>query len=152
MGQLSIEKLECAVARLARIVAYRELTQVQLEQLSGVKQPTISKILSHSKADDDNYSPTEDVLVKLFQGLGHNLFDILNEPDCLPEKIFGYLATPLTALGESAHKGLRKVVSDVRAIAADATFSSLPFDIYWPGDHTHPHEHANLPARQVYLT
>src|SRR5256885_1394691 len=53
MGQLTIEKLEYAVARLARIVAYRDLTQTQLEQLSGVKQPTISKILSHSKADDD---------------------------------------------------------------------------------------------------
>ncbi len=152
MAQLSVEKLEYAAARLARIVAYRELTQTQLEHLSGVKQPTISKVLSHAKGDDATYSPTEDVLQKLFQGLGHNLSDILNEPDCLPEQICGYLATPLTALSDNAHRLLRKVVNDVRAAAADDIFASLPFDIYWPGDRTHPLEHPEVPAKQVYLT
>jgi transcriptional regulator with XRE-family HTH domain len=148
MGQLSAEKLGYAVARLIRIIAYRKIGQTELEQLSSVKQPTISKILK----GDDNYSPTEDSLAKLFQGLGHNLYDIVNEPGCMPERIFGYLATPLTALVANEHTGLRKFVSDLRGIAADQAFDSLPFDIYWPGDHTHPLEHPGLSARHVYLT
>jgi transcriptional regulator with XRE-family HTH domain len=152
MGQLSIEQVEYAIASLVRIVAYRRLTQTELGELSGVTQPTISKILSHSQKGDDNYSPTEEILSKLFQGLGLKLHDILNEPDCLPERIYGYLATPLTALTETAHKALRKAVNDMRAVAADTTFDSCPFDIYWPGDHTHPVDHPNLQARQVYLT
>lgn len=152
MGQLSVEKLEYAVARFARIYNHRGLTQIELEQLSGVKQPTISKILSHAKGEEDTYTPTEDVLAKLFQGLGHNLFDIVNEPGCFPEKIFGYLATPLTALTADEHDGLRGVVDDVRSIVTDTAFDSLPFDLYWPGDYTHPLEHPALSARQVYLT
>ena len=63
MGQLSTEKLEYAVARLARIITHRDIKQTELEQLSGVKQPTISKILSHAKGEEEVYTPTEDVLV-----------------------------------------------------------------------------------------
>jgi transcriptional regulator with XRE-family HTH domain len=148
MRQLSTETLQFAAARLARIYARRRVNQTELAELSGVAQSTISKILG----DDDSYSPTEDALAKLFEGLGYNLYDIVSAPGSVPEKLFGYLATPLTALGESAHGGLRKVVGDVRAIAADRGFDSLPFDIYWPGDHTHPVEHANVPAHKVYLT
>lgn len=149
MGQLSRERIEYAVARLACVVTSRELTQIQLEELSSVRQGTISKIL-HPQ-DDDPYVPTEDVLGKLFQGLGLNLFEILNEPDCSPEKIVGYLATPLTGLADTQHKNLRKVVSDIRAIAGDQSFDPPPLEIYWPGDHTHPIDHPNLNARQVYL-
>jgi len=149
MGQLSRERIEYAVARLACVVTSRELTQIQLEELSGVRQGTISKIL-HPQ-DDDPYLPTEDILGKLFQGLGLNLVEILNEPDCLPEKIVGYLATPLTGLLDTQHKNLRKVVSDLRAIAGDQSFDSPRMEIYWPGDHTHPIDHPNLTAPQVYL-
>jgi hypothetical protein len=102
--------------------------------------------------DDDSYSPTEDALAKLFEGLGYNLYDIVSAPGSLPEKLLGYLATPLTALRENAHAALRTVVDDVRTIAADQAFDSLPFHIYWPGDHTHPVEHRNVPAHKVYLT
>jgi len=150
MGQLSRERIEYAVARLACVVASRELTQIQLAESSNVSQGTISKIL-HPQ-DDDPYVPTEDILEKLFQGLGLNLVEILNEPDCLPEKIVGYLATPLTGLSDAQHKNLRKVVSDLRSIAGDQSIDSPPFEIYWPGDHTHPIDHPNLTAPQVYLT
>ncbi len=148
MRQLSIEKLQFAVARLALIMARRGVSQTELAQLSGVGQPTISKVLG----DDDSYSRTEDVLAKLFEGLGCNLYDVVSAPGSVPEKLFGYLATPLTALQQNAHAALRKVVSDVREIAADRAFESLPFDIYWPGDHTHPVEHPEVPAHKVYLT
>jgi hypothetical protein len=47
---------------------------------------------------------------------------------------------------------LRNIVSEVRSLAADGGFDAPPFDIYWPGDFTHPQDHANVPARQVYLT
>lgn len=146
MRQLSTEKLQFAAARLALIRARMGISQIELAELSGVGQSTISKILG-----DDN-SPTEDALAKLFEGLGYNLYDIVSASGSVPEKLFGYLATPLTALRESAHGALRKVVGDVRAIAADRAFDSLPFDIYWPGEHTHPVEHANVPAHKVYLT
>jgi len=150
MGQLSRERIEYAVARLACVYTTRDLTQPQLEKLSGVSQGTISKIL-HPQ-DDDPYKPTEEVLGKLFRALGLNLVEILNEPDCLPEKIIGYLATPLTGLADAQqHKNLRKVVTDLRTIAGDQSFDSPPLEIYWPGDHTHPIDHPNLTARQVYL-
>src|SRR5260221_13389841 len=45
MGQLSRERIEYAVARLACVVASRELTQIQLAESSNVSQGTISKIL-----------------------------------------------------------------------------------------------------------
>jgi len=150
MSQLSRERIEYAVARLECVRASRDLTQLQLAELSDVTQGTISKIL-HPQ-DDDPYVPTEDILVKLFQGLGLNLIEILNEPDCLPEKIVGYLATPLTDLTDTQRTNLRKVVSDVRAIAGDQSFDPPHFEIYWPGDHTHPIDHPNLTAPQVYLT
>lgn len=148
MRQLSTEQLQFAAARLARIVTRRGVSQTELAQMSGVGQPTISKILG----DDASYSPTEDALAKLFEGLGYNLYDIVSTPGSVPEKLFGYLATPLTALREGAHQALRKVVADVRAIAGDRAFSSLPFDIYWPGEHTHPIEHASVSPNKVYLT
>lgn len=149
MGQLSKERIEYAVARLDCVVTSRGITQTLLENLSGVSQGTISKTL-HPQ-DDDPYVPTEEILGKLFQGLGINLVEILNEPDCLPEKIIGYLATPLTGLADAQHKNLRKVVSDLRAIAGDQSFDPPPLEIYWPGDHTHPIDHPNLTAPQVYL-
>lgn len=148
MRHLSTEKLQFAAARLARIKASRNISQTELAELSGVAQSTISKILG----DEDGYAPSEDALVKLFEGLGYNLYDVVNTPGSVPERLYGYLATPLTALRDAAHQGLQKAVSDVRAIAADAMFGSLPFDVYWPGEHTHPAKHPDVSAQKVYLT
>jgi transcriptional regulator with XRE-family HTH domain len=153
MRQLRIEQVEYAVGRLVRLAAFREMTQTQLEQASGVTQSTISKIFSHSQeGNNDTYCPREEVLAKLFQALGLKLADILNESDCLPDKILGYLATPLTALSETSHKELRRIVKEIRNLASEKRFEPPPLEIYWPGDHTHPLDHVSLPARQVYLT
>src|SRR6266404_1154526 len=134
MRQLSTEDLQFAAARLARIFSRMGFSQTELAQLSSVGQPTISKILG----DDPTYSPTEDILARLFEALGHNLYDIVKAPGNVPERLSAYLATPLTALDQHAHAVLRKVVDDVRAIASDRAFDALPFNIYWPGEHTHP--------------
>ncbi len=153
MRRLTTEQIEYALGRLVCLVKFRGMTQTQLETVSGVNQSTISKIFSHSQNDAaDNYSPSEEVLTKLFQALGLKLTEILNEPDCLPNKILGYLATPLTALNSTSHKELRRVVDEIRVLAADKRFDPPPFEIYWPGDHTHPLHHANLLADQVYVT
>lgn len=153
MSELKREKTEYAVARLVELVESREMKQTQLEQRSGVNQSTISKIFSKSRYDGgERYLPSEDILKKLFQALGLKLSDILVESDSLPAEILGYLATPLTDLSEAEDKRLREVVDKVRSIATDEQHVSPRFDIYWPGDHTHPREHAELPANQVYVT
>src|SRR5437016_8998669 len=109
MRQLTSEQIEYAVGRLARLIEQRGIKQKELEGVSGVDQSTISKILSHSIND-----PSSDNLAKLFQGLGLKLTDILNEAECLPEKILGYLATPLTGLSAEAQRELTRFVQQVR--------------------------------------
>jgi transcriptional regulator with XRE-family HTH domain len=146
MRQLTIEQTEYAVGTLVRLVAHRGVTQTQLAQDTKVNQSTISKILNRTLE-----APSEEMLAKLFKALGVNLNDILNEPDCLPEKILGYLATPLTALTEPAHKELHQVVKEIRLLAEDQSFGAPPFEVYWPGDYTHPIQHANWQPKQVYL-
>ena len=147
-----MEQIEYALGRLVQLVASRETTQTQLAQISRVNQSTISKILSSSQDGGEKYVPSEDILKKLFQALGLKLSDILNESDCLPDEILGYLATPLTGLSESADKQLRQVVSKIRSAAAHKQFEAPRFEIYWPGDHTHPLLHAGISATQVYVT
>lgn len=145
MRELTSEQVEYAVGRLARLIEQRGWKQKELEAASGVDQSTISKILSHT------IDPSSDNLAKLFQGLGLKLTDILNESECLPDKILGYLATPLTGLHPEAQRELKRLVQQVRSIASDPRFAQPPFEIYWPGDHTHPEEHPNLRAEQVYV-
>lgn len=153
MRELKMEQIEYAVGRLVQLVESREMTQTQLAQRSGVNQSTISKIISHSQDDGcDKYTPSEDILKKLFQTLGLKLTDILNESDHLPDEILGYLATPLTDLSRGADTALRQVVEKIRFAAANTQFEPPHFEIYWPGDHTHPRQHAEIPANQVYVT
>jgi len=153
MRELSMEQIEYAIGRLVRLVEFREIKQTQLEQQSGVNQSTISKILSRAQDNGgDRYTPSEEVLRKLFQALGLKLTDILNESNSLSDEILGYLATPLTSVGRESDEKLRRVVQTVRGIAGEQHFASPRFDIYWPGDHTHPLHHAEIPANQVYVT
>jgi transcriptional regulator with XRE-family HTH domain len=150
---LTQEQTEFAVGRLVRIVETRKFTQTQLEQLSGVNQSTISKILSsRHEPGIDRYTPSEDILTKLFRALGLKLSDILNESDLLPDEILGYLATPLTGLSDAADGELRRTVHVIQAIAAEPQFASPKFEIYWPGDHTHPKHNVDISANQVYIT
>lgn len=154
MRALRMEEVEYAIGRLVRLVEFRGVKQTQLEQLSGVNQSTISKILSRSQdsATVERYIPSEDVLRKLFQALGLKLSDILNETEEIPNEILGYLATPLTGLDKTSDAELRRTVSVIKDLAAAAEFASPKFDVYWPGDHTHPQLHSAIPAEQVYVT
>jgi transcriptional regulator with XRE-family HTH domain len=127
------------------------MKQVEIERLSGVDQSTISKII-HSRDIDEQYAPSAEVLQKLFQGLGIPLADIINESDHLAEEIVGYLATPLTGLTKSEDNEVRRVVAAIRKLASEPQFVKPRFEMYWPGDHTHPTQHATMTPAQVYVT
>ncbi len=148
MKQLSKEQIEYAVGRLVKLTELRNLSQTQLEELSGVNQSTISKIFSRGQ------DPSQEVLKKLFQAVGLKLGDILNEVDAIGPELFGYLATPLTAVAVDgrADAELRDVVARIKAAAMAPEFSDPRFDLYWPGDHTHPVRNADFTPAQVYLT
>ncbi len=153
MPELTKEQIEYAVGRLMRLVESRKIKQTQLELWSGVNQSTISKILSPSQEiAGDRYTPSQEVLRKLFQALGLKLADIIVETDRIAEEIIGYLATPLTGLTPNAEKEVKRVVSLIRQVASDKQFDSPPFEIYWPGDHTHPLQHPDISPSQVYVT
>src|SRR5260221_4002387 len=153
MRQLTNEQSEYAIGRLLSLMETRGVNQKELGAQAKVDPSTISRIFSRAPNDSGKpYSPGIEVLTKLFQGLGLKLSDILAEPDCLPDKIFGYLATPLTGLLAVAQREVSRVVAELRALATDSCFPHPPFEIYWPGDYTHPLTHANLPADKVYLT
>jgi transcriptional regulator with XRE-family HTH domain len=153
MKVLTREQTEGAVARLVQLIELRGIKQEVLATNSEVSQSTISKIMTGSKdLGSEKYVPSEEVLKRLFNALGHKLSDILNESDRVGEEIYGYLATPLTGLSAAQDAELRNVVQRIREIAADPQFSSPPFEIYWPGDVTHPTLNADIPASQVYIT
>jgi transcriptional regulator with XRE-family HTH domain len=153
MLELTKEQIEYAVGRLMRLVESRKIKQTQLEVWSGVNQSTISKILSPSQEiAGDRYTPSEEVLRKLFQALGLKLADIIVETDRIAEEIIGYLATPLTGLIPNAEIEVKRVVNFIRTVASDKQFDAPPFEIYWPGDHTHPLQHPDISPSQVYVT
>ncbi len=145
---LSNEQIEYAVGRLQKVTEGRGFTQTQLEQASGVSQSTISKIFSRT------LTPSTDVLKKLFQALGLKLADILYETDGLSHELIGYLGTPLTAVVSDlrAEAELRDVVHRIQTAACAAEFADPRFDLYWPGDHTHPVKNSEFTGPQVYLT
>jgi len=149
MDSLTVEQMAFAVATLENLVNARDLTQTQLEHLSGVKQSQISKILS--KQTD----PSPEVLVKLFKALGLRLVDILHEvPTSGVNELLGYLATPLTAvvISERQNTELERVVAELRRLASSIEFTNPRFNLYWPGDYTHPTRHPDFKPNQVYLT
>jgi transcriptional regulator with XRE-family HTH domain len=82
MRELTREQVEYAVGRLVRLVESRGIKQTQLEQTSDVNQSTISKIFSGwQEPGADKYTPSEEVLTKLFSAIGLKLSNILNEAD-----------------------------------------------------------------------
>lgn len=148
MNELKPEQIEYAVAFLRGLVEQREMKQTDLENCSGVSQSEISKILHGEK------SPSLGQLSKLCSALGFKLSGILHEIDDSLEEILGYLATPLTAVVTDGPKESRliSVVQRLRNIASATEFSKPPFDLYWPGDFTHPVNHKQTSAKQVYIT
>lgn len=153
MKDLNNDQLEYAVGRFVSLCQSRDITQTELERTSGVTQSTISKILSRSQdSATEKYTPSADILQKLFRALGVKLADILHESDAIADEICGYLATPLTGLSDAEDAGVRKVVGHVQAVSREEQFATPRFEIYWPGDHTHPRLHKDVPAHQVYVT
>jgi transcriptional regulator with XRE-family HTH domain len=149
---LNREQLEYAVTRLKRLIDLMEVTQTQLEAWSGVNQSTISKIVSPlpDNGAEPRYTPSEDTLRKLFKALGQRLENIITESEGITSEITGYLATPLTGLPPAGDKEVRRAVRLIKAVASEKAFDSPKFDIYWPGDHTHPLQHAEISPKQVY--
>jgi len=96
MKPLSKEQRAYAVASLQPAMDSRGFNQQHLHSTSGVAQSTISRILSPSA--DDRYEPSEETLRKLFKGLGLDLDKIIGETEAMPQRITGYLASPLTAV------------------------------------------------------
>ncbi len=120
MKELTREQTEYAVGRLVRLIEAREITQDDLEQLSGVSQSTISKIKNGWKEQGtEKYLPSADLLTKLFGAMGHRLGDILSESDRVGEEIHGYIATPLTGLSENQDSTVRHLVKRIKETAAD---------------------------------
>ncbi len=149
MENLTVEQLAFAVATLENLVNARGLTQTQLEHLSGVKQSQVSKIFSKQS------EPSPAVLVKLFNALGLKLEDILHDaPTSSVNELLGYLATPLTGIVASQRQNteLERVVAELRHLALSGEFVSPRFNLYWPGDYTHPSRHPDFKPHQVYLT
>ena len=131
MSELTREQVEYAVGRLVRLVESRGTTQTQLEQASRVNQSTISKIFSGwQEPGADKYSPSEEILTKLFAAIGLKLNNILNESDRFADQLVGYMATPLTGISAAADKEIRRVVKLVSDIAAGEEFSAPKFEIY----------------------
>jgi len=148
MKSLSNERIDFAVSTLKRLMNSRGMTQLQLAQLSDVNQSTISKVINGSQ------SPSLENLKKLFQAVGLKLSDVLNETDELGREILGYLATPLTGAvkDRQADAEVRRVVRQNKEIDSSPEFADVPFDLYWPGDYTHPLSNPEFPPGHVYLT
>jgi transcriptional regulator with XRE-family HTH domain len=148
MRQLTNHQIDLAVTTLQRLMNSRGLTQTELAQLSGLNQPAISKIIARSQV------PSVENLKKLFQAAGLKLSDVLNETEGLGHEILGYLATPLTGVvkDERCDSELRNIVKKIKEVCSSSEFADLPFDLYWPGDFTHPVKNPDFPAAQVYLT
>lgn len=146
MTDLNRDQAEYAVNRLKQLVDYRDMTQMNLEALSGIKQSKVSKILTRACL------PSEDELTRLFKALGLRLKDVLNETEGPTKELLGYLASPLTGLTERADEELHRVISRIRDAASAEHFGSPPFSIYWPGDYTHPRRNPGLSAEHVYVT
>jgi transcriptional regulator with XRE-family HTH domain len=146
MKQLTKEQLEFAVGRLQQVVEYRELSQTQLEEVSGIAQSTISKIFKRTQ------DPSPENLRKLCRAIGVKLSDLTNEIELFSQELVGYLATPLSGLSVPEDTELRKLVDRIRALVAVDEFKDPHFDLYWPGDHTHPRNNPDFTPNQVYLT
>lgn len=145
MKQLSNEQIEFAVGHLQQLVESRGLSQTQLEESSGIAQSTISKILKRS------LDPSPEALKKLYRAIGQNLSHIVNDTEVFGHELIGYLATPLTGLATSEDAELRKLVDEVKGVLARPEFHDPRFDLYWPGDYTHPVKNLDIRPNQVYL-
>ena len=148
MAKLSPEHTVYAVTVLEKLFKQRELSQKWLEDHSGISQPEISRILSRQK------DPTKKELQSLFEALGLTLSEIISTLETLPDDLLVYVATPLTGFVKDKTKdsALREFVTRITTVADKQHFDKPNFRFYWPGNHTHPVDHAHVAAKQVYIT
>jgi transcriptional regulator with XRE-family HTH domain len=64
--------------------------------------------------------------------------------------LLGYLATPLTGLSDDQDRELRKLVGALKGVAGPEYFCDPRFELYWPGDFTHPKSNPEHTPEQVY--
>jgi transcriptional regulator with XRE-family HTH domain len=148
MPDFTKDELEFALTTLDQLMKSRDLNQTQLAHASGVPQSTISKLLSPNRG----HEPTPEILRKLFKGLGLDLNDIIRGSDAAVQELVGYLATPLTGLTSEEDSHLREVVVQLKKLASSPDFRNPTFDLYWPGDVTHPKDNPDFTPDQVYRT
>ena len=86
MKELSKGMTEYAVGCFVSIYQSRGMKQTELERISDVDQSTISKII-RSRENGEKYTPSPDILDKLFQALGIKLAHILGEAEHLADEI-----------------------------------------------------------------
>lgn len=144
---LTPEQLSFAIARLKQLMKSRNIGPTELHRQSGVSQSHVSRILNSEQ------DPGPEVLETLFQSIGVRLNDVLNEVDAIAPKMIGYLATPLSTVAGNVvrDKCLRAAVQRLVEIASGSEFVNPKFEIYWPGFYTHPKDHPNITAPDVYL-
>lgn len=147
MTEMSSESIEFVVGRLDKMSRGRGMSQRELAEQSGVAQPAISKVFPRAQ------KPSVEMLKKLCAAFGLTLAGVLEEIDSECRHMIGYLATPLTAVVQSpkAEAELKNVICTIRRIASDQEFSDLAFEIYWPGEHTHPTRNPDFKPSLVYL-
>ena len=143
MPSLRPAEIEHVVTRLKQLVDSRELTQERLHELSGVAQPIISSVFRRSMI------PSREQLESLSGALGLRLNDFLHDIPTSKDKLWGYLATPLTAVvGDPlAERELHRVVAVIESAArrVDSAFA-----LYWPGRYTHTKKNSDVKADTVY--
>ena len=145
---LTPEQTEYAITLLRNLIDKRGIKQTSLGVISGVPQSQISKILNSGK------TPTLEQLSKLCTALGFKLSEILHEIDEIPVEILGYLATPLSAVvtDKTRERCLLSVIQNLKQIASATEFTEPSFNLYWPGDFTHPVKDGQISPKQVYIT
>jgi transcriptional regulator with XRE-family HTH domain len=144
MEDYTKEQLEYVLNYIKQVYESRDLKQTTLAADSGIEQSTISRLFN------DRMEPTVDLLRKLCTGLGTNFEEVIRTPQRIAPYLLGYLATPLTGLSDDQDRELRRVVADLKALAGPEEFTDPRFELYWPGDFTHPKSNPEHTPEQVY--
>lgn len=144
MEHHSREQLEYVLNYVKRVFESRELKQTTLAADSSVEQSTISRLFN------GHLEPSAELLRKLCRGLGTNFEEVVHSPQQAVPFLLGYLATPLTGLTDRQDVELRKLVAALKECSGPEEFTDPRFELYWPGDYTHPKANPEHTPEQVY--
>src|ERR1035441_6478873 len=144
MEDYTKEQLEYVLNYVKQVYGSRDLKETTLASDSGVAQSTISRLFN------GRIDPTVDVLRKLCMGLVTNFEEVVRTPQRAAPYLVGYLATPLAGLSDTQDRELRRLVGVLKGIVGSDHFSNPRFELYWPGDFTHPKSNPEHTPEQVY--